>query len=84
MKDTTVYVYEYKMEGKAADDQTWLVVGELSVIGRGNFNDTMDHVMMEGFKQLTNGKAVFGQPGVGCVGPYHITKLLIEVREENA
>jgi hypothetical protein len=35
-------------------------------------------VMSEIFQQLTEGKAVYGQPGVGCKGPYTIKKIVIE------
>jgi hypothetical protein len=42
------------------------------------FNDSFGYAMEETFRQLTNGRAVYGEPGVGCRGPYGIRSLLIE------
>jgi hypothetical protein len=35
--------------------------------------------MRDPFHTITQGKAVFGQPGRGCNGPYEIRRVLIEL-----
>jgi hypothetical protein len=42
------------------------------------FHETFDYAMNQTFSQLTNGKAVYGKPGIGCHGPYDIHSVLIE------
>lgn len=69
--------YLYTIEGTAAEGQTWTVSGDLSAPRPGQFPEMCKRAMVESFRQLTAGKAVFGFPGVGCHGPYSITKLVI-------
>jgi hypothetical protein len=33
------------------------------------------------FAKLKAGKAVFGNPGIGCAGPYGVSRFLIEAEE---
>jgi len=54
-------------------------MGTVEVATPGNFHAVPALAMKQAFQQLTDGKAVFGNPGVGCVGPYHITRMLLEV-----
>lgn len=70
--------FKYQVEGTAADDQTWTVVGKINNFREGQFFDAVHAAGAESLRQLTNGKAVYGQPGVGCNGPYKINKLVIE------
>jgi len=42
------------------------------------FPESFEIAMLETFRQLTNGKAVYGSPGVGCNGPYSIRRIVIE------
>jgi hypothetical protein len=44
----------------------------------GDFPFLSDEALHASFEALTHGKAEYGNPGKGCVGPYKITKLLIE------
>lgn len=40
--------------------------------------ECFDLTMKDTFEQLTQGRAIYGQPGVGCRGPYAIKRVLIE------
>jgi hypothetical protein len=64
-------LYAYTMTGTAADGQTWKTRGELGV-DPGDFPVLLGVAVQDTFVKLTQGKAVFGQPGVGCRGPYSI------------
>lgn len=70
--------YRYEITGAAADGQTWKTDGTLKTAGPGEFTETQMMAMKDSFAQLTQGKAVFGKPGVGCRGPYRVTRMLIE------
>lgn len=69
--------YKYEISGTAVRGQTWVTTGEVE-IRDGMFYDMLMHIGSKSFTQLTDGKAVFGQPGVGCQGPYRITKFVVE------
>lgn len=68
--------FKFAIEGTARDGQTWATEGscEGSIIDY----SVLANAMRESFQQLTQGKAVFGKPGVGCRGPYDVTKITIE------
>lgn len=70
--------YTYTVEGKAADGQTWAVTGVVGVETRGEFHRVPEAALRDGFMKLTQGKAQYGSPGVGCKGPYSINKLVVE------
>jgi len=70
-------LYRYTVSGTAAGGQTWEVVGTLQ-IKPSNFALGLDKTMQYTFDRLTSGNAVFGQPGVGCSGPYNVTKFVLE------
>jgi hypothetical protein len=72
--------YTYVVSGTAAAGQTWETTGTVES-NPGNFRVLSDVVMSGAFAQLTEGRAVFGFPGIGCRGPYSITKLVIERAE---
>jgi hypothetical protein len=40
--------------------------------------------MKRAFITLTTGRAVYGQPGVGCKGPYSTKMMMIEEAENGA
>jgi hypothetical protein len=69
-------IYRYTMQRTAADDQSWET--ETLVVSPADFGSIADLALRDTFQKLTNGKAVFGSPGVGCKGPYTITKLVVE------
>jgi hypothetical protein len=66
--------YSYTVEGTARDGQTWKTTGTVVAEFAAAFNDAM----LDSFKQLTSGRAVFGKPGIGCNGPYDIHRFTIE------
>lgn len=69
--------YAYRVQGTAADGQTWDVAGEVVTNGLGEFMDTPSLAMRDAFMKLTGGRAQYGKPGVGCRGPYRVTHLSI-------
>jgi len=69
--------YSYEISGTAANDQTWKIIGTVDDPNN-DLPAVFDRAMRESFLALTQGKAVFGNPGVGCAGPYGISRILIE------
>jgi hypothetical protein len=74
--------YRYEVNGTAAQGQTWTCSGYIGDVQAGQFPEVQFIAMKLAFTQLTQGLAVYGKPGVGCEGPYAVTKLLIELEEE--
>jgi hypothetical protein len=70
--------YDYVITGTAANGQTWTTRGTVEAESA-SFLDTPLMAMQESFESLTQGKAVYGQPGVGCRGPYQVTAMHIMV-----
>lgn len=68
----------YTVEGSAVDGQTYVCEGTVT---DAEITAVMTAVLLNAFKQLTNGKAVFGKPGVGCRGPYKITRVEVKIVE---
>jgi hypothetical protein len=71
-------VYDCVIEGYGADGQTWAITETLKTDEIGQFMSLPPVLMRRAFHKLTNGTAIFGQPGVGCKGPYTVTRMLIE------
>jgi len=71
-----IKTYNFEFEGKAARGQTWKASGQIDDDAN-NLMAVFDTAMRLTFQQLTSGKAVFGKPGVGCAGPYDITRITI-------
>lgn len=72
--------YRYRMEGVASGEQTWKTEGEVSIDELGDFPSVLQKAVVQSFNTLTRGRAVYGQPGVGCSGPYGITRCVIELK----
>lgn len=70
--------YHFQMQGTAAQGQTWAVSGDIEA----EWHDVLDVSMKHTFGKLTQGKAVYGKPGVGCRGPYNITLFKVEQYNE--
>lgn len=70
--------YTYEVSGTAAGGQTWISRGDVETELAGQFLQVPVIAVQQAFAELTQGKAVYGEPGVGCVGPYRITKMVIE------
>jgi hypothetical protein len=75
-------LYKYELEGTAANDQTWKTFGTLETATQGQFLNVPMEAVAESFRRITSGRAVYGHPGVGCSGPYTITKMHIEQVQE--
>ena len=67
--------YDVTTEGAGADGQTWTTRATIE----SEFHDVFETAMEDMFLQLTQGRAEFGNPGVGCNGPYTITRMVIEL-----
>jgi hypothetical protein len=70
--------FRYTVSGTARHDQTWTVNGTSLMPSSGVISDMVDDIMHAVFTARTQGKAIYGKPGVGCEGPYRITKLVLE------
>lgn len=66
--------YRFTVDGHGAEGATFQTTGTTLC----ELAHAFDIAMEESFHQLTNGKAVYGSPGVGCRGPYSIRRVLIE------
>ena len=65
--------FSYTVVGTSASGDTWTCEGSIDA-EPGDFYNVIHSAMRASFKQLTGGKAVFGNPGKGgCRGPYTIT-----------
>lgn len=70
----TAKPWQFTISGSGADGSTFETTGKMQC----EFHDSFDLAMKSTFDQLTSGRAIYGKPGVGCRGPYDITKLVIE------
>lgn len=66
--------YKFRVNGIMANGVAWSSTGEVEC----SFPDLFTTVVERTFDDLTNGRAVFGQPGVGCRGPYDISEIHME------
>jgi hypothetical protein len=69
--------YFYRMTGTAAQGQTWETTGSIE-LRAGEFPDCAGVALQDSFLKLTDGKAVFGHPGLGCSGPYQVTEFAVQ------
>jgi len=75
----SIRLYKWTVNGTGSDN-TWSVQGETKA-SPSEFPQLFDRIMREVFTRLTQGKAIYGQPGVGgCRGPYDVISILI-IRE---
>lgn len=75
MKNT----YKFEIHGKTGNGNTYTTTGEVSGNLGIEYIEMMYSVFLQSFQQLTGGKAVFGNPGIGCQGPYSITHLFLSM-----
>lgn len=73
--------YDFEVKGTAAGEQEWTTTGTVETQNAGEFPQMLNLALMQSFQNLTQGKAVFGKPGVGCRGPYGVTSFLIVKRK---
>lgn len=77
MPSEFAHTYTYSVKGTAAKGQTWVTSGVVTC----DFMEAFNEAMRESFKTLTDGKAVYGTPGLGCNGPYNVTSFLLQLRD---
>lgn len=71
--------FRYAFDGVGAEQAPWSTRGTFVTDKPGDLMDGINRAMMESFIALTNGKAIYGEPGVaGCKGPYTIIRIVIE------
>jgi len=70
----TENIWTYEVIGLDADGNDWTVTGFVTC----EFGDAFETANRDCFQRLTSGKAVFGNPGAGCKGPYKIQKFTLE------
>jgi len=70
--------YRWMMTGTAAQGQTWTVQGNVEL---DNFTTCLTLIMPTVFNALTEGKAEYGKPGIGCNGPYAIKTFTISEKQ---
>jgi hypothetical protein len=75
--------YRYEIQGSAAHGQTWTTEGMVETMQMGEFPFVPQKAIQQSFMKLTEGKAVYGSPGVACIGPYTIKRMLIEEMEDD-
>src|SRR5262245_35671086 len=69
--------YEYTVNGLDGTGTPWMASGTV-LAEQGNFREAADAALRESFLKLTQGKAVYNNPGQGgCHGPYTILSLLV-------
>lgn len=72
--------YRYEVVGTDSVGQGWVVNGYVDDIPGELFHHVIQVIESEVFMQLTQGKAVFGRPGLMCKGPYNINSVTITER----
>jgi hypothetical protein len=73
--------YAYQIEGSAAGGQTWRTTGEVEA-APWEFSAALQAALKSSFEQLTQGRAVYGQPGKSCDGPYSITRFVFQATKQ--
>lgn len=73
--------YQYLVEGTGRQNAPFKTTGRVETTHPGDFPLVPTDVLKKSFKQLTEGRAEYGNLGT-CQGPYTIRKLVIE-REED-
>lgn len=66
--------YRYSVIGSGAEGATFETSGTVMC----ELIEAFPLAMQETFRQLTNGRAVYGNPGIGCRGPYDIHRVTID------
>lgn len=73
--------FSYEIKGQDVNGVDWAYEGTADVPVFEGFPGVAMQATQNVFKQLTEGKAVFGKPGVGCKGPYKITEFHAKLLE---
>lgn len=70
-----IMLYNWKISGVDGNGNSWTTKG--SITSNESFLEVVDEAIRQSFTKLTKGLAVYGNPGVGCVGPYKILDFAI-------
>jgi len=65
--------WHYLFTGTAGNGQTWQTEGNVIC----DFIDVLTAAAADSFSKLTHGNAVYGFPGLCCVGPYKVDKVIL-------
>lgn len=72
--------YDYIVHGRDWTGNTFTISGEVEC----EFHEVFNLLMNDTLGKLTQGKAVYGKPGVGCKGPYTFTTIEIALVESHS
>lgn len=76
----TATTWRFVFEGTASDGLPWAVGCDVAAES-GDLEGAFIAARGQAFRKLTQGKAVYGSPGVGgCKGPYKINRVSMEVQ----
>lgn len=76
-----IETYKYKVEGLTGSGNTWATEGTVDgdIALAESFHKL---VMRDSFEKLVTGRAIFGRPGAGCLGPYKVLKYTVELAKQ--
>lgn len=69
--------YKWTLQGTSSNGQIWSTHGTVTC----EWHETFDKIGRDNFDQITQGRAVYGYPGLSCNGPYKITNMTIDIME---
>lgn len=75
-------IYHCKVAGTGSNGQTWIYRHSYA-IDPGMFSMLVTRLGLDVFEALTQGKAIYGKPGLGCDGPYTITSFEIFLSDKD-
>lgn len=70
-------VWKFVFEGTDAAGNEWRTECDVTA-ERGDLEGAFINARHRSFRDLTGGNAIFGKPGVGCRGPYRISRVTME------
>lgn len=82
MSDKGTKTYRYFVDGSDVNGEAFQITGYVDAVAGDVWTKVPEVIGSEVFIQLTNGKAVFGKPGLTCKGPYTIDTITIKLRKE--
>lgn len=71
--------WKFTFEGTDSVGESWRTECEVAA-ERGDLEGAFINARHKSFRELTQGAAVYGKPGVGCKGPYRIQKVTMEAQ----
>lgn len=74
--------YHFEINGFARGGQTYSTSGDIATERAGDFALATSEALRRSFDQLTDGTAVYGNPGT-CQGPYTICELRLTLMPDS-